>query len=562
MNRVNIFIDSIEKFAKSKIHDYSLTETNFWKKLLQENESLWSKKIRKVSGKRILIATSTGGHQAITPVESLLAVALTLRGAQVHLLLCDKVLPACLQATTTSFKDQSEFPQYGPQKSLCDTCFLHGINTYKPLELPIHLYSEFIKHNEQKKIDMLVKKMNINEIKNFKLHGLEIGEHAFAGALRYFARADISEEPYSDKVLKRYFHAALTTAYVTNRLLNKFKFDCAVFHHGIYIPQGIVGEVARSKNIRIVNWNPAYRKKCFIFSHYDTYHHTLLSEPVSKWENIKFTGKMEKKTMEYLKSRWFGTKDWIWFHEKPTIALTRITDELKMDFNKPCIGMLTNVIWDAQLHYKANAFPNMLDWIIKTIRYFIKRPELQLIIRIHPAEIRGTLPSRQKVAIEIQKCFPNLPKNIITIHSESQVSTYAVMDLCNAVLIYGTKTGVELTTRGIPVIVAGEAWIRNKGITMDAKSVNDYYRLLDELPLKRKMDNRMIRRARKYAYHFFFRRMIPINFLKHIKGWPPYQLKVDKLDDLLPGSDKGLDVICKGILLGKDFIYKDEKYEK
>jgi len=72
----------------------------------------------------------------------------------------------------------------------------------------------------------------------------------------------------------------------------------------------------------------------------------------------------------------------------------------------------------------------------------------------------------------------------------------------------------------------------------------------------------MIRRARKYAYHFFFRRMIPINFLKHIKGWPPYQLKVDKLDDLLPGSDKGLDVICKGILLGKDFIYKDEKYEK
>ena len=562
MNRVNIFIDSIEKFAKSKIHDYSLTETNFWKKLLQENESLWSKKIRKVSGKRILIATSTGGHQAITPVESLLAVALTLRGAQVHLLLCDKVLPACLQATTTSFKDQSEFPQYGPQKSLCDTCFLHGINTYKPLELPIHLYSEFIKHNEQKKIDMLVENMNINEIKNFKLHGLEIGEHAFAGALRYFARADISEEPYGDKVLKRYFHAALTTAYVTNRLLNKFKFDCAVFHHGIYIPQGIVGEVARSKNIRIVNWNPAYRKKCFIFSHYDTYHHTLLSEPVSKWENIKFTGKMEKKTMEYLKSRWFGTKDWIWFHEKPTIALTRITDELKMDFNKPCIGMLTNVIWDAQLHYKANAFPNMLDWIIKTIRYFIKRPELQLIIRIHPAEIRGTLPSRQKVAIEIQKNFPKLPKNIITIHSESQVSTYAVMDLCNAVLIYGTKTGVELTTRGIPVIVAGEAWIRNKGITMDAKSVNDYYRLLDELPLKRKMNNRMIRRARKYAYHFFFRRMIPINFLKHIKGWPPYQLKVDKLDDLLPGSDKGLDVICKGILLGKDFIYKDEKYEK
>ncbi len=49
------------------------------------------------------------------------------------------------------------------------------------------------------------------------------------------------------------------------------------------------------------------------------------------------------------------------------------------------------------------------------------------------------------------------------------MSTYALMSLCNSAIIYGTKMGVELTSVGLPVIVAGEAWIRNKGLTHDAR---------------------------------------------------------------------------------------------
>ena len=41
------------------------------------------------------------------------------------------------------------------------------------------------------------------------------------------------------------------------------------------------------------------------------------------------------------------------------------------------------------------------------------------------------------------------------------MSTYALMSLCNTAIIYGTKMGVELTSVGMPVVVAGEAWIRN-----------------------------------------------------------------------------------------------------
>ena len=62
---------------------------------------------------------------------------------------------------------------------------------------------------------------------------------------------------------------------------------------------------------------------------------------------------------------------------------------------------------------------------------------------------------------------------------ESQVSTYAAVAGVDAAIIYGTKTGVELTSVGIPTIVAGEAWIRNKGLTLDASSPEDYFQILD-----------------------------------------------------------------------------------
>ena len=46
--------------------------------------------------KSVLMVTCTGGHLTAIDMETLLAAALSLRGARVHALLCDRFLPACL----------------------------------------------------------------------------------------------------------------------------------------------------------------------------------------------------------------------------------------------------------------------------------------------------------------------------------------------------------------------------------------------------------------------------------------------------------------------------------
>ena len=66
-------------------------------------------------------------------------------------------------------------------------------------------------------------------------------------------------------------------------------------------------------------------------------------------------------------------------------------------------------MWDAQLHYPQNAFDDMWDWLVTTIRHFQARPELQLIIRVHPAELRGHIQSRQPIAEEVLAALRAVP---------------------------------------------------------------------------------------------------------------------------------------------------------
>jgi hypothetical protein len=70
----------------------------------------------------------------------------------------------------------------------------------------------------------------------------------------------------------------------------------------------------------------------------------------------------------------------------------------------------------------------------------------------------------------------------------------------------------------------------------------------------------MTARARKYAYHFFFRRMIPVTQVAPtgLKE-PQFRLDLSGLEDLLPGRGLGLDVICDGILKGTPFHYPAEQ---
>jgi hypothetical protein len=526
--------------------------------LIAELPELWqSARAAAAGGPRVLMASSIGSYAHAVTLESALAAALTFRGAEVHALLCDGSMTACAECDASLYPDISRFVAHGPARDLCRDCLWPAERVYGQLGIKVHRYGDWLTPDDRADARRLAVAFPYDEIRNLTLDGLAIGEHAYAGALRFFATASLDDEPGAEAVLRRYLEASLLTVSATRTLLRAVGFTSAVFTHGIYVPWGIIGEVARQERVRVSTWNVAYRKRRFIFSHDDTYHHTLMNEPRSHWENNALTPAQDSELMKYLKTRRDGLFDWIVFHRPTTQDADAIATQLGVDRSKPVIGLLTNVSWDAQLHYPANAFPNMLEWLVETCRYFATRPDLQLLIRVHPAEISGFPPSRQPILGELKRRLPTLASNIIVVPPESGISTYAVMSLCNSAIIYGTKMGVELTSVGMPVIVAGEAWIRNKGLTEDASSPEEYFRILDRLPFPGPLGPAQLARARQYAYHFFFNRMIPLPFVEPKAGYPIYRLKLETLKHLFPGESRGLDTICDGILGRGTFVMSD-----
>ncbi len=498
------------------------------------------------------MATGTGSHWAMSGFESVLAASLKLRGASVDVLLCDGILPACQECDVRLFPGNRLVSEGAAP--LCNTCFAPAEKMFLELGVVVRRYGTFLDAEERKTLDALVQCVADDDIAGFAWRDIAVGEHALAGALRFFGRGTISAEPFGYGVARQYLRAALYTAAALDHMLTQYEYDVAVFHHGIYVPQGVVGDVCRMHGVRVVNWNPAYRDRTYLFSHGDSYHKTMINEPLDVCFGYDWNEAKDTALMAYLESRRVGSNDWISFQRQDPGDVAEILGELGIAPNRPIVGVLTNVMWDAQLHFKANAFRSMLEWLIFTIEHFSTRTDVDLLIRVHPAEVLGTVPSRQRVMDEIRARWPVLPAHIHIVAPDDPKNTYTLMSACDTVLVYGTKMSIELPCWGIPVVVAGEAWVRGKGFTMDVSTLEEYESILTSLPRMQRLSKSKIESAKRYAYHIFFRRMIPVNFARKNRYLVPFAYKVNSLDDLATGADPGLDVICDGILSGTPFL--------
>ena len=329
--------------------------------------------------------------------------------------------------------------------------------------------------------------------------------------------------------------------------------NVVICFHGIYIPHGVFGAVARARGIRVVNWNTSYRKRRVLFSDSDTYHKAMCYEPEEKW-NLPLSSVEKRTILEYLGSREEGGQDWQQFNDNPNkevlfdVKLKQFAEE-----NVKRFLLLPNVIWDAQLQYEPSIYESMGEWVVDTIRLFGSIPEAGLIIRIHPAEVRRFSPTREPLRALIDKAFPDgLAKNIHVIEAEEDHSTYRLAELCQAAIIYGTKTGLELAAKGGPVIVCGEAWIKGKGISFDPDSVSEYLEFLKAPEIR--MNEEMLTRAQRFAFHFFERVALELPFLSSTTG--DLILKIDErqVHVVNDATNSVLEKICSEIEIDTGFF--------
>jgi hypothetical protein len=505
---------------------------------VQKNPGTWSDWKQKATGKKILIATSMSGYIHGSSMDRLLALALTEKGHQVAFLLCDSDLEACQIIKFSSYKPDELLKSASTPR--CGKCSSNIDKLFTPLGLPIYNFKSDRSDEHRLKIEFLNK--SFEELREFKIDSVQVGMHAWAGAIRYFATTLFTSEPLAKEVLIRFLISGIRIHSSMTKVFQDFQPDTLIAHHGIYIPQGVVSEFARSQNVNLMTWTASYRKGTFIFSPDETYHYSMVTEPTSNWDSLVLTKSQESTLDKYMTSRWSGENDWIKFSD------SKVDQDKTFKDKSGFYLALTSVTWDAEIHYESRAFENMRDWLVTTIEYFKVNPTQNLVIRVHPAEITSPNRSRESMSDFVGSLGIKQFPNITVIAPDSNISTYDLVEKSRVVIVYNTKTGIEAAYRNKPVVVAGESWIRGKGIGWDANNSRDYIKILDLFKDPLEMLPIQSMKAKQYAYHFFFRRMIRVSiFAKPYSSEWLFPNRSITLRDLVGNDDQNFQEILSGI---------------
>ena len=190
--------------------------------------------------------------------------------------------------------------------------------------------------------------------------------------------------------------------------------------------------------------------------------------------------------------------------------------------SRPIVLLATNVLGDSLTLGRQVFSQTMAEWIERSVEYFVRRNDVQLVIRVHPGEVLTHGPSMVDV---VNQKLATLPEHIHLIGPRDKVNTYDLIEMADLGLVYTTTTGMEMALAGVPVIVAGETHYKGNGFTFDPQTYPEYFQLLDKIllqPQQHRLVNDQIDLAWRYAYTFFFEFSLPFPW-RLFKLWEDVQ---------------------------------------
>jgi hypothetical protein len=222
--------------------------------------------------------------------------------------------------------------------------------------------------------------------------------------------------------------------------------------------------------------------------------------------------------------------------------------------DRPVVMLAANVLGDSLTLGRDIFAASMTEWITKTVQYFAKRTDVQLVIRVHPGE--KLVPQAKSMGTVVKEALPEIPSHIHVIGALDKVNTYDLIEIADVGLAYTTTVGLETAMNGRPVISCGQTHYRGRGITLDPNTWDEYYatleKVLGNIPAHQ-MNEKQIEFAWNYAYRFFFEYPRPfpwrlMNFWDDLEVWP--------LEKVL--SDEGMAQFKDtfGFLVGEPFTWK------
>ncbi len=383
-------------------------------------------------------------------------------------------------------------------KAICRCCMLYKKLLFKYMPKKNVQYLPFSKFSDSVKNNYSIDFNSVEDLKKLEYKNVKIGYAVFSSYLTLSRNLfpEINEE------FKDYMRKALTVICqyvdVAEAIMQETKPDVVECHNSRTIQARPIVDLARSYHIPYIcseqkfNTKNQQVKVSFESTVHDVDENTLYIDRL--WNSDKFSPECKKKVAEsffYKRRNSIASGDKLYVKDQKQGLLPENWDEKKHNI---CILNSSEDEFASlgEDFEKGSLFNSQYEGIKCLIDRYEHQEGYHFYLRVHP-NLKNV---KYRYHTALYKLFEN-KSNFTIIPADSPISTYAVIDASDKVIVFGSTTGPEASYAGKPVVLLSKC-IYSK---LDCCYIPQNLDEMDSLILDRNLVAKPLLNALKYGYY-------------------------------------------------------------
>jgi hypothetical protein len=474
-------------------------------------------------------------------IEYVLATALRLRGHGVTGMLCDGLLPIC------------EMNLGLRERPPCEICIRRLASYEDAFGFDYARLTDFLFKEDRERAQGLVAQTPTTDLPALVVNGVRVGGLARSELQRYYRGYVFDPLGEALGAYRQWLVAGVLLTWLFERALDHTQPDILITSSGKTLLAACALELAQQRGIHVVTWDTsALYPNGLEFNHNKPASEVHLDDVWAEASRQNLSDNQAKEIDEFMR-RWSRSEITPFpYNPKPLEDERLIRQQLGLRPHSHTVVAFTNTSWDMAVVDRDIGFESMYDWIFSLVHYAIIHPEIDLIVRAHPAEKRvpPALQSRTLVVAEIKKRYEPLPSNIKLIEGDNPISSYTLAEMAQVIMLYTSTLGLELALRGKRPWIAGDVTYRGKGFTLDLVSREHMYGLLDGKVFGNQLSEDEVRLAQRFAYLWIFRHVFRNPFVVPAEN----RFTLHSFQELAAGGHPVIEDLCEAVVSGRPFI--------
>lgn len=453
--------------------------------------------------------------------QALVAESLARSGHQIVYVSCAGTLNRfCVPMSASGLSPESSAQS---RAVVCGECNRNDSLLRAALDFSGPTLRELVTHRDIEDVESETRSLDRETAFGFEREGLPVGQIAIYQLLLRSKKSDLN---LNDQEWNEYLVEIRNTAYsaiAAVRMIELHKPDRLLVYNGLYSVNRAFSMAAENRGI------PAYfmhagghlarRFQTVMLGRGETFRH--MAAVLQQW--TKFSGVPAEAANMSLVSEHFlellkGQNIYVYSKgrsRKPFDARKHFG--LSPDQKLIVATMSSNdeeaagIIVGAQKPRENMLFETQIEWVQALLQFISARPDLFLVIRVHPREFPNRREGRKSQhAHLLESALADLPGNAAVNWPDQNISLYDLVDQTDVFLNAWSSVGREMPMLGIPVVIysAQMQWYP-ANINYLGESLDSYFKAIDQaLADGWSLEN--ARRAYRWSVYEFFTSTIPI----------------------------------------------------